>query len=83
MHAGVPAEIHQPVTDQLEHRNGILGVGLSIEAKPYKARYHLGAHPHARRDTCDLPKFSRLLAELHSSCSPIATQEDHRRAIET
>jgi len=35
MHAGVQAKIHEPVTDEIKHRKGILGVGLNIEVKPY------------------------------------------------
>ena len=31
----VHAEIHEPVTDEIKHRKGILGVGVSIEVKPY------------------------------------------------
>ena len=35
MHAVVYAEIHQPITDQIEHCKGILGVGVSIQVEPY------------------------------------------------
>ena len=35
MHAGVHTEIHRPVTDQIEHRKGILGVGVGIQVEPY------------------------------------------------
>src|SRR5919197_4989091 len=34
MHAGVYTEIYQPVTDQIEHRKGILGVGVGIQVEP-------------------------------------------------
>jgi hypothetical protein len=33
MHISVQAEIHQPVTDQLEYGTGILGIGVGIEVE--------------------------------------------------
>src|SRR5919109_374893 len=35
MHPGIHDEIHEPVTDEIKHRKGILGVGVCIEVKPY------------------------------------------------
>jgi hypothetical protein len=35
MHASVHTEIHEPVTHEIKHRKGILGVGAYIEVKPY------------------------------------------------
>jgi hypothetical protein len=35
MHAGIHAEIDEPVTDEIKHRKGILGVGVCIKIKPY------------------------------------------------
>src|ERR671918_5573 len=35
MHAGIHAEIHEPVIDEIKHREGILSVGVCIEVKPY------------------------------------------------
>jgi hypothetical protein len=35
MHAGVHTEIHEPVTDEIKHRKGILSIRISTEVKPY------------------------------------------------
>ena len=43
MHACIHAKIHEPVSDEIEHRKGILGVGVCIKIKPY------GASPSTRR----------------------------------
>jgi hypothetical protein len=35
MHAGVHAEIYEPVTDEIKYRKHILGIGVCIEVKPF------------------------------------------------
>jgi hypothetical protein len=43
MHAGVQAEIHQPVTDEIEHGKGILGIGVGNQVEPWRV-FPIGAY---------------------------------------